>query len=620
MTSIILVNMPFADWYRPSFALSQLSAVTRRELGPAVDIDIKYLNFEFARYLGRDIYDAIAEDLDHLLTGVGEWLFRDIAFPEAAGNSAEYFQRYYKGRSWREFCRSVNRSRSGLLAKCEELIDTHDLAAADIVGFTSMFAQHVPSLAMARLIKKRRSEVVTVIGGANCEAPMGGVIAARSTAIDAVFSGPATHTFPEFVRHVMDGNLSAVNSIAGVLTKANVDDLLVTQAIGRDRDIADYIEPDYASFVTAFTAHRDALDPAVRPVLMFETSRGCWWGERSHCTFCGLNGLAMNYRSMPSELALRQFRWLFSFAPWCDEFACTDNILPKAYPKEVFSKLEPPPGVSIFYEVKLPVSEQEMHLISRAGVTKVQPGIEALSTETLRLIGKGTTAFSNVQFLKNCLAAGIDPQWNLLLGFPGEHAAIYEKYMRDIPLLRHLPPPSGAFMVRFDRFSPYFTNAEQYGLDLRPMDFYRLVYPFTDDELAKLAYFFADHRVGSHLAAAITWLDPIGDLVAAWQRCWQPGGHDRPELALHARPGGGWCVIDSRDGATRTIDVDEHAYATLHTLNSPVPVGRLPEYLDLPASQVTAVLDSLRGSGLLFEENDRALSLVTLRRRQPRLP
>ena len=30
--------------------------------------------------------------------------------------------------------------------------------------------------------------------------------------------------------------------------------------------------------------------PDVAPTLLFETSRGCWWGAKSHCTFCGLNG------------------------------------------------------------------------------------------------------------------------------------------------------------------------------------------------------------------------------------------------------------------------------------------------------------------------------------------
>ena len=36
----------------------------------------------------------------------------------------------------------------------------------------------------------------------------------------------------------------------------------------------------------------------------FETSRGCWWGERMHCTFCGLNGATMSYRSKSPRRAV----------------------------------------------------------------------------------------------------------------------------------------------------------------------------------------------------------------------------------------------------------------------------------------------------------------------------
>lgn len=52
---------------------------------------------------------------------------------------------------------------------------------------------------------------------------------------------------------------------------------------------------------------------------------------------------------------------------------------------------------------------------------------------------------------------------------------MYEKYEQDIPLLAHLPPPSGAHLIRFDRYSPYFMDPDGFGLQLQPLDFYQLV-------------------------------------------------------------------------------------------------------------------------------------------------
>jgi len=93
---------------------------------------------------------------------------------------------------------------------------------------------------------------------------------------------------------------------------------------------------------------------------------------------------------------------------------------PRQYLKEVFAHLRPPPGVSIFYEVKADIKDWEMEILARAGVTQIQPGIEALSTSTLKLMGKGTTSFQNVALSEELPAlwhpAGVEPAHRLSPG------------------------------------------------------------------------------------------------------------------------------------------------------------------------------------------------------------
>lgn len=612
MTRIALINMPFSDWYRPSFALSQLSALTRREFGAEVAVEIRYLNVDIAEYLGPAVYDMVADELEHLLTGVGEWFFRQVAFPETEDNAEEFFLRYYAGSRWEGFRDLLLACRAGLADFCEELIDRYALANADIVGFTSMFAQNVPSMALARLIKARDSSVVTIMGGANCEFPMGAVFARAVPAIDYVFSGPALHSFPDFVRRIRAGDLASIPAIPGILTAQDSKGALPGAVVGRERDIDDFIEPDYREFLATFAARRDRLTdkPDMKPILFFETSRGCWWGQRSHCTFCGLNGASMGYRAMAPDTAVRQFETLFRHAPECQEFVCTDNIMPKNYPKEVFPRLATPPGVSLFYEVKLPLSERDLGTMRRAGVTRVQPGIEALATSTLKLMGKGTTSFLNIQFLKACVAYDITPAWNLLLGFPGEAEEVYAGYTRDIPLIRHLHPPYGASMVRFDRFSPYFAKAEDYGLDLEPMDHYELVYPFDRQQLEQLAYFFADGSFAPYMVAASTWYRPISQLVERWIAAWRTG--DRPRLDLHRDQNGELWIHDSRGERARRYQIDEPTFRTLLRLSSPVRVDRFAQEVRLDPHQAAAQLEFLRQHDLLFTDMDRVMSLVVL--------
>jgi ribosomal peptide maturation radical SAM protein 1 len=312
---------------------------------------------------------------------------------------------------------------------------------------------------------------------------------------------------------------------------------------------------------------------------------------------------------MSAEVAVRHFEWLFSYAPTCRSFICTDNIMPKNYPKEVFPKLTPPPDVSLFYEVKLPLSDRDLTAMTAAAVTEIQPGIEALATDTLRLMGKGTTAFLNLQFLKSCITHGIAPVWNLLMGFPGERREVYEKYVDDLPNLVHLPPPNGAFLVRFDRYSPYFAKSREYGLELRPMDFYELVYPWPAEDLAQLAYFFTDESYAPYMLHAAEWLQPVSDLVENWRRVWHTAGA-RPELSLRPAGPDAWSIVDSRTGTVEQYRIDRGRYRLLCHLASPVTAERLAEDLDATPEQVAHDLAFLREHQLLFEEGDRLMSLT----------
>lgn len=616
MYKISLINMPFANLRLPSIALTQLKAVAERELGDQVRVRILYLNHELAHFLGLDLYQGVAGALEANNSGLGDWFFRQAAFPELPDNAEAYFQRYFPSLTAEreELKRQVLGKRAGLVRFLQRLVVQHRLDQEDLVGFTSMFAQNTACFAMARLVKERRRGVVTVMGGANCEAPMGRELARHVQAVDFVFSGPALVSFPELVRCRIEGRPEDCHRIQGVFSRENLSSeaLRGQGAIGRELPLDVPVPLDYDSFLADL--EKSFPNGRIPPYLLFETSRGCWWGERSHCTFCGLNGGTMKYRAMPPAQALEMFRDLFArYGHRSKRFESVDNILPREYLTEVFPHVTAPPGVSLFYEVKADLKDREMEVLSRAGVTEIQPGIEALSTSTLRLMGKGTTSFQNLTFLKNCVRFGITPSWNLLIGFPGETEEVYRKYLSDLPLLVHLPPPSGAFPVRFDRYSPYFTRAAEYGLDLAPYDFYRAIYPFGDEALADLAYYFEDRNYGAYMDQLITWQGRLATAVAAWSERWRrTDGRPAPELTLARTPGGA-AVRDTRSGERIEHPVDGLAVRLLEALND--KGWRLPDaarQTGASEEEVSAELLRLRGLGLLFEENERWSSLVMM--------
>jgi magnesium-protoporphyrin IX monomethyl ester (oxidative) cyclase len=601
MLRVVLINMPFASIHAPSLALLQLQSVVRSRFPEQVEAEIKYVNNDFARFFGVGFYEVIANSMPHLYTGVGEWFFRSVAFPEAAGNTLDYFKRYYWHPSDRGLRSLLLQRRQGLRDFLASLIERHQLDRADVLGFTSLFAQNVACLALARLVKERRPEVVTVMGGANCEAPMGQVLANQAPQIDYVFSGPGLVSFPEFLGCLLRGDRPACADIDGVLTAKSADGLPVTRAsLGAEKDINSELPLDYSPFLQTYRESFPAESGKLH--LLFETSRGCWWGERAHCTFCGLNSQTMRFRELSAERALALFDHLLSYYPECKSFQCVDNIMPKSYLTTVLPRLHPPEDAAFFYEVKADLSYEDLGVLAGAGVRLIQPGIEALATSTLALMKKGTTAVNNVGFLRNCLALAIRPAWNLLVGFPAETEEVYRRYLDVIPALTHLPPPGGLGRVRFDRYSPYFREADHYGLQLVPMDFYAFVYPWEGESLPGLAYYFVDANTQADYRQALDrWVDPLQQVVGAWIERWCAGSPPRLQFAGGPESGR---ICDSRSLPERELDVGPGGRRVLEFCVRPQQVAAVR------ALQGEEELERLRGQRLLFEEKGKVVSLV----------
>ena len=547
--TIALVQMPFAPLKQAPLALLQLQAAVEQRFGELVSVRIVYPSYDFASHLGLRLYYQIAYADSDLrpgeMSGLGDWFFRHIAFPDVPENVDAYRQRYFGTPEQSGFVNfdDVLAKRVGAASLLEEIIDRYDLRLTDLVGFTSMFAQHAACLAMARLLKSAAVTPIVVIGGANCEGPMGRALANNVPDVDAVFSGPGLKSFPDFVRASMAGAVPGERRIRGVHTRRKATSAgatvkgglalavlqpaaapatgVVHDDLGEELDINVPLALDYAGFLDTFER---AFNGTLDPVLTFETSRGCWWGAKAHCPFCGLNGSTMAYRAMQPRQAIATFEQLFQHAAKCRVFECVDNIMPIDYPESVFPHITAPASTTIYYEVKADLTAADLASMARAGVRFIQPGIEALATPSLRALKKGTNAVGNVLLLRNCLALGVMPLWNLLIGIPREERPreIYAKYAADIPAMMHLPPPWTVFKVRVDRFSPYFTRPDEYGLRIRPKAFYNFVYPFDDDVLFDLAYYFDDANAGTaeYAEAADEWHPVLRELIREWFSGW----------------------------------------------------------------------------------------------------
>lgn len=375
--------------------------------------------------------------------------------------------------------------------------------------------------------------------------------------------------------------------------------------------------PDYDAYFEVL--HTSSLSDRIRPGLPVESSRGCWWGERSHCTFCGLNGIGMGYRAKSPARVLTELSTL-SKRYGVDRIEFVDNILDMSHIDTVLPSLAAAGApYSLFYETKSNLTRRHLQVLAQAGVHWIQPGIESLHDGVLGLIAKGNAAWMNVQLLKWARQFGIRLIWNLLYGFPGESAAWYAEMASWLPALFHLQPPADFIRVRYDRFSPYHMRQGDYGLHLNPGRAYAAVYPLSDTALRRLAYSFEDAEQPQPLHRGIP-MQPghqaLAKVVHQWRRAWQ-ATRQRPVPVLRLVDEGDHLqIVDTRPCAeVRHSIVDGLAIDVYRLCDGAQTSGSLLRHLreqrgsEISPTAVEAAIETLCRANLLLRLGDKLLGL-----------
>ncbi|MBA3245136.1 MAG: RiPP maturation radical SAM protein 1 [Actinobacteria bacterium] len=595
---VLLLSMPFAALERPALGPSLLQARLRRD---GFVCDLRYLAFDFAGLVGLHEYLWIQSELPYTAFA-GDWTFTESLYGERKPLDTRYLEEVLR-QTWRlddESVARVLRVRAYCGPFLDHCVGSIDWSAYEVVGFTSTFEQNLASLALAHRVKAAQPEVRIVFGGANWEGEMGIALHQHFPFVDFVCSGEADESFPALLRCLATGD--DVSGVPGVVHRLG-DATSSTGPAALVRDLDALPLPDYDDFAIAL--EESAVAAEVTPVYLLETSRGCWWGAKHHCTFCGLNGGAMAFRSKSVDRAIEEIRRLQD-RYGAESLSVVDNILDMRYFRTLLPRLvEEEIDVSLFYEVKANLTHDQVAQLAAAGVRHVQPGIESMSDHVLALMRKGTTALQNVQLLKWCRELGVTPEWNLLYGFPGEEPEDYEAMLPLLEAIQFLDPPCACGPVRLDRFSPYHDDPAGFGMiDVRPLTPYRHLYPFSDDAVARIAYYF-DFGY-AHGREPERYARPVIEYV----RDWIASG---PRGALWLSPAGAeglTLVRDRPDGSRETFALagwQADVYLACDRIRSR---RRLAALVPAAAAALDSFLSWCVHEQLLLADGDRCLALA----------
>jgi len=618
--------MPFGSFQRPSLGVSLLKADLARE---GFTSKIHYFNLLFAEKIGAKLYNQIAELSENETSGLGsmDYLLGELIF-------APFVEITKKCRTRKDLqailMEIYNLKTKDTINNIAEMIFKIQLIIPDfldgcassiladspkIVGFTSTFGQNTASLAVAKLVKERSNNAnvpAIVFGGANCEGEMGAAILAAFDFVDHVCSGEGDIAFPIFVRNFYAGK--PVDKINGIISRESSSfHVFLTNPV---MEMDSLPIPDFQDFFTAF--RKSIFKHSCPTALVVETSRGCWWGEKFQCTFCGLNGSTMKFRSKSVQRAVEEIQ-LLADKYGVHSFQIVDNILDMKYIENFFPVLAKRcQGVTLFYETKSNLLRSQLEQMKKGGVAIIQPGIESLSSSVLDIMKKGVTAIQNIQTLKWCREMDIAPLWNVLWGFPEEPVEEYAKMLKMVKELVHLHPPSWFGNIILDRFSPYFLNPLEHGIkNVRPMMIYRFIYSLPDSELKRIAYHFDFEYVDGRNPR--TYTRKLEKELRGWRELWKRDVKNAPEL-VYSQVNNLLVIKDTRPCRAKEYHIllGEEAMvykicASVHSLSS-ISVRMKDLCLSMKSDDIEDLLSNLIRKKLVMYEDGMYLSLATAAR------
>lgn len=470
-----LLSMPWFWAYLPSI---QLAIVKDVLTGLDIESDVFEFYTDLTEATGIHLYKAIANDSGY----TGELLFSQFYFED-------FDQQYNRQRVDLGFATKAIQDDVFvfLTPVIEKFLDDCmaevDWQRYDAICFSLTASQTAASMAMAKRIKAKFPDLPIIFGGSSCAGEMGEAILQLCPQVDFAVHGEAEVILPKLVA-ALNGE-SDYAEVSGISWRRGgtivTNERAKLHALSRKRHHLDF--DSYFHRVSdnkLLTAHGVWIP--------FESSRGCWYGEKAQCTFCGLNEI-IQYRErgdngLMTELEHYQDKY------GVKNFFAVDLIMPRSFFSRFLPDVEKAEkGWTIFYEIKSNMRRTEIEQLAGAGVRWIQPGIESLSDNILTIMRKGVTAAHNIQTLRLAKEQGVTASWNLITGFPREKAEDYLEMVPLIPKLFHLDPPVGLGDFEVHRFSPYFQDPEKMGVALRgAYPIYDSVYPVDRSILDKLVY------------------------------------------------------------------------------------------------------------------------------------
>ncbi|PTE07757.1 RiPP maturation radical SAM C-methyltransferase [Mesorhizobium helmanticense] len=608
---VALAALPWADMSEPSLGLSILKGQLARD---GIEARVFHLYLDMLRTMTAETYRFFSEEWglnEFLFTGVLQETLSDDQYDELLRLSEGLSQRHSRYREPLEVAEAALRIREKIVPDFLNYSLRKILAInPTMVGLTCMFDQTVASIALARLIKTARPEVLVVLGGYALEGPPGDVVLRAFPWIDAVVRGDGEPVVAALARaSVTHGDERP--KIAGVTWScANGNRVSLPADIGIIEESPDPVYDDWFADVTELRAEAEV---EVRTKLLpVEASRGCWWGQKHHCVFCGIDEKALKYR-MKSRAAVVDMLGRMHARYGAMKYRFSDYIMSRELVAALPELAEHTPRFELSSEIKANQTPARMEAMARAGFVELQPGIESFSSRILRLMDKGVTSAANVTTIKNGCLRRVIIHYNLLFNIPGETVEDYANVLQMIPRIYHLIPPVSRSEAFVTRFAPLHSNPKRFGYDgeIVHHDCYKILFSGEYKKenginLNDYAYYFRSYvHPPEELAQAHS-------LLVRQVNHWKRQFRERHVWLDYEERGGTIYVSDTRFSADETlVALDGWQRAVfLAFASQPRSAGNVAQELGCSERDIADLVDEMEPYRLFWRDEDLILNVA----------
>ena len=645
--SVHFTAMPLAYPLHPSSQLGTLAAFVTKHFTSRMNLRSHHAFLPILnRAFGPDMthffsrYSLVGEEILYLCCAYSAMMHNQRGFAPAE-KFAEAYKKYHEysqsdDNDSQQFLVPISVDAIMALTEATEayvdetLYPSLDQDGLNLIGYTASFCQVFGSILAAQHVERLRCrdknapKVINLFGGSSFSLPEGrrtlgawnldGLIVKGTGEAPLMRMLSEALTMPEDT-HPRDA-LRALSHVGGqnVTTVSENEeniDLSHSQELMTGLPDPDY--DDYFSELRALCDNDNTYDILCRDYvsLPIEGSRGCF----AKCDFCHNPNITAEFRSLNGkQVAERALRLVERYK--VNDVTFVDSVCNTWAPGYADYLIERGIEIPAFLELRSHEDQAFWTKMARCGATRLQLGIEAISSELLRGMKKGTRVVQNLSATKYMCEMGIRDASNLIIHHPKSTVADVLETIRVMKVCEHFP------IFNVSRFVLSYASPLYFDLDEEKKSRLNRGFDWLPEEMTRYGW-------PRHLSYTWpnAWTEP--QVTEAWtqfQEWYESHCQDleqrqvMPTLDILEDCAEYVLIQDTRFDQRRTHRIDGQDKCIVDACHKPSKMWNLIQVTGLDEAEVLASLERLTEQGLVVKSADDYLTIALRDLQHARMP